>query len=72
MIEIGDQHVPPGVCTRPKRFSEFGCGGLAAVTPLIVAWYLTWRGWYLAALAVVIVAALVGLAVSARSLQWRS
>jgi hypothetical protein len=47
-------------------------GGLAAVTPLIVAWYLTWRGWYLAALAVVIVAALVGLAVSARSLQWRS
>jgi hypothetical protein len=40
--------------------------------PLVAAWYFVWRGWYVAAVAVVIVALLTAIAVSARSLQRHS
>jgi hypothetical protein len=47
-------------------------GGVVASIPLVAAWYLAWRGWYAAAVAVVIAALLIAIAVSARSLQRRS
>jgi hypothetical protein len=39
--------------------------------PLTAAWYFVWKGWYVAAVAVVIVALSGALALQARSIQRR-
>jgi hypothetical protein len=49
-----------------------GLAGVAVGVPLAAAWYLVWSGRSAAAGALAIVVVLVGLAISARSLQRRS